>query len=37
MRLEEVFDLTLPDNRVEKVVTVGDFYDGVGALLQRRR
>lgn len=35
MQAEEEFNLTLPDDEAEKIVTVGDLYEAVGALLGR--
>jgi acyl carrier protein len=37
MKAEEVFNLTLPDEEAEKIVTVEDLYDAVGTLLERAR
>jgi acyl carrier protein len=35
MKSEEAFGLTLPDEEAEKIVTVGDLYEAIGALLGR--
>jgi acyl carrier protein len=35
MKAEEEFNLTLPDEEAEKIVTVGDLYEAVGKLLGR--
>ena len=37
MKAEEEFSLTLPDDEAEKIVTVDDLYEAVGALLGRGR
>jgi len=37
MKAEEEFSLTLPDEEAEKIVTVDDLYEAVGALLGRKR
>ena len=37
MKAEEEFDLTLPDDEAEKIVTVDDLYEAVGKLLGRAR
>ena len=37
MKAEEEFNLTLPDEEAEKIVTVGDLYEAVGTLLRRAR
>ena len=37
MKAEEAFSLTLPDDEAEKIVTVDDLYEAVGALLGRGR
>lgn len=37
MNTEEAFGLTLPDEQAEKVKTVQDLYDAVGALLRPTR
>jgi acyl carrier protein len=37
MKAEEEFNLTLPDEEAEKIVTVGDLYEAVGMLLGRAR
>jgi acyl carrier protein len=37
MKAEEKFGLTLPDDEAEKIVTVEDLYEVVGALLGRAR
>ena len=37
MKAEEEFNLTLPDDEAEKIVTVGDLYEAVGTLLGRAR
>ena len=37
MKAEEEFNLTLPDDEAEKIVTVDDLYEAVGALLGRGR
>jgi acyl carrier protein len=35
MKAEEAFNLTLPDEEAEKIVTVEDLYEAVGKLLGR--
>jgi acyl carrier protein len=35
MKAEEEFNLTLPDDEAEKIVTVDDLYEAVGTLLGR--
>jgi len=35
MKAEEQFNLTLPDEEAEKIVTVEDLYEAVGKLLGR--
>ncbi len=37
MRAEEEFNVTLPDDDAEKIVTMEDLYDAVGKLLGRAR
>ena len=37
MKAEEVFNLTLPDEEAEKIVTVEDLYEAVGTLPGRAR
>ena len=37
MKSEEEFNLTLPDDEAEKIVTVDDLYEAVGNLLSRVR
>ena len=37
MKAEEEFNLTLPDDEAEKIVTVDDLYEAVGTLLGRGR
>ncbi len=37
MRAEEEFNLTLPDEDAERIVTVNDLYEAVGTLLGRGR
>jgi acyl carrier protein len=37
MKAEEEFNLTLPDEEAEKIVTVDDLYEAVGTLLGRAR
>ena len=37
MKAEEEFNLTLPDEEAEKIVTVEDLYDAVGTLLELAR
>ena len=37
MKAEEEFNLTLPDDEAEKIVTVDDLYEAVGTLLARAR
>ena len=37
MKAEEEFNLTLPDDEAEKIVTVDDLYEAVGKLLGRAR
>jgi len=37
MKAEEVFNLTLPDEEAEKIVTVEDLYEAVGTLLEQVR
>ena len=37
MKAEEEFNLTLPDEEAEKIVTVGSLYEAVGTLLGRAR
>ena len=37
MKAEEQFNLTLPDEEAEKIVTVEDLYEAVGTLLGRAR
>jgi acyl carrier protein len=37
MKAEEEFSLTLPDEDAEKIATVEDLYEAVGALLGRAR
>ena len=37
MKAEEEFDLTLPDDEAEQIVTVDDLYEAVGKLLRRAR
>ena len=37
MKAEEEFNLTLPDDEAEKIVTVDDLYEAVGTLLGRAR
>ena len=37
MKAEEEFNLTLPDDEAEKIVTVDDLYEAVGNLLSRVR
>ncbi len=36
MALEELFDVTIPDEQWDKVDTVGDLYDELGRILQQR-
>ena len=35
MKAEEEFNVTLPDDEAEKIVTVEDLYEAVGKLLGR--
>jgi acyl carrier protein len=35
MKAEEEFNLTLPDDEAEKIVTVDDLYEAVGKFLGR--
>lgn len=35
MRLEEAFNLTIPDRDVEQIDTVGDLYEALATLLGR--
>ena len=35
MKTEEEFQLTVPDDEAEKIVTVDDLYEAVGKLLGR--
>jgi acyl carrier protein len=35
LKAEEAFNLTLPDEEAEKIVTVEDLYEAVGKLLGR--
>jgi acyl carrier protein len=37
MKAEEEFNLTLPEDEAEKIVTVEDLYEAVGTLLGRVR
>ena len=37
MKAEEEFNVTLPDDDAEKIVTVEDLYEAVGKLLGRAR
>jgi acyl carrier protein len=37
MKAEEEFNLPLPDDEAEKIVTVDDLYKAVGTLLGRAR
>ena len=37
MKAEEEFELTLPDDEAEKIVTVDDLYEAVANLLSRAR
>ena len=37
MKAEEEFNLTLPDEEAEKIVTVDDLYEAVWTLLGRAR
>jgi acyl carrier protein len=37
MKAEEEFNLTLPDDEAEKIVTVDDLYEAVGNLLAKAR
>ena len=37
MKAEEEFNVTLPDDEAEKIVTVDDLYEAVGKLLGRAR
>jgi acyl carrier protein len=37
MKAEEEFNITLPDDDAEKIVTVEDLYEAVGKLLGRGR
>jgi acyl carrier protein len=37
MKAEEEFNLTLPDDEAEKIITVDDLYEAVGTLLGRMR
>jgi acyl carrier protein len=37
MKAEEEFNLTLPDDEAEKIVTVDDLYEAVGNLLGKAR
>ena len=37
MKAEEEFNLPLPDDEAEKIVTVDDLYEAVGTLLGRGR
>lgn len=34
MKVEETFNLTIPDSEMEKVTTVADLYDALAAHLQ---
>jgi acyl carrier protein len=36
MALEELFDVTIPDEQWDKVDTVGELYDELGRILQQR-
>jgi acyl carrier protein len=36
MTLEEHFDVTIPDEQLEKVETVGELYDELSRILQQR-
>ena len=36
MALEELFDVTIPDEQWDKVETVGALYDELGRILQQR-
>jgi acyl carrier protein len=37
MKAQEEFNLALPDDEAEKIVTVDDLYKAVGTLLGRAR
>jgi acyl carrier protein len=37
MKAEEEFNLTLPDEEAERIVTVDDLYEAVGTFLGRAR
>jgi acyl carrier protein len=36
MALEELFDVTIPDEQWDKIDTVGELYDELGRILQQR-
>ena len=36
MALEELFNVTIPDEQWDKVETVGELYDELGRILQQR-
>ena len=36
MTLEELFDVAIPDEQWDKVETVGELYDELGRILQKR-
>jgi len=36
MTLEELFEVTIPDEQWDKVETVGELYDEMGRILQQR-
>ena len=36
MTLEELFEVTIPDEQWDKVDTVGELYDELGRILQQR-
>jgi acyl carrier protein len=36
MTLEELFEVTIPDEQWDKVETVGELYDELGRILQQR-
>ena len=36
MALEELFDVSIPDEQWDKVDTVGELYDELGRILQQR-
>jgi len=36
MKLDELFEVTIPDEQWDKVETVGELYDELGRILQQR-